>query len=319
MTMTKRENLLRAVRRDGPQWVPMDFEWTPEMGQVLSDWLGDVDPQEHFDCDTRMLGYIEPAIDERFIMPHCQTPEEVDAHPWEDLPQLQRFEPIGPKVRQYHQREIPVILGGANFFENFVGTRGFEQILMDLAEGNAVIRRIFERMTECEVACAEAAARTGIDIFRCSADFGTQRGPLMSVATYREYFYPMMRAVITAVREIRPDIIVFFHSCGNIEPFIEDLIELGVDILDPIQPEAMDIFELKKRFGGELCFHGGIGIQSVLREGSPQQVRDAVQRAIEGLADGGGYICAPSHTLQHDIPLANIEAFVKAVREFGVY
>lgn len=319
MNMTRQENLIRAVRRDSPQWVPMDFEWTPEMDEALRKRSGDTDPQEFFECDTRMLGYIEPWLDERFDMRSCTQSEQVDGYPWADLPKIERFEPISEKVLQYHQRKIPVILGGANFFENFTGTRGLEQILMDLAEGNEVVGRIIERMTECEVVCATAAAKTGIDIFRCSADFGTQRGPLISMGTFKQYFYPMMKAVISAVRDIRPDIIIFFHSCGNIEPFIEHFVELGIDILDPIQPETMDICALKNRYGRQLCFHGGIGIQSVLREGNPQQVRDSVRRTIDVMADGGGYICAPSHTLQHDIPFENIEAFVEATRTFGRY
>ena len=108
---------------------------------------------------------------------------------------------------------------------------------------------------------------------------------------FKEYFFPMMKEVIAAAKCVNPDVLVFYHSCGNIEPLVDLFIEAGVDILDPIQPETMDIYELKRRYGRALCFHGGIGIQSTLLYGTPREVRDTVRKTIDAMAEGGGYIC----------------------------
>lgn len=106
---------------------------------------------------------------------------------------------------------------------------------------------------------------------------------------------------------------VLHHSCGHIVPVIGDLIELGLDILHPIQPEAMDIFDLKRRFGPHLTFCGGLGTQDLLPRGTPQQVRDEVRRLKDGMG-GGGYILEPGITLQADLPLANLLAMIDEAR-----
>lgn len=316
--LTKRDNFMRAVRRQNPEWVPMNFEWTPEMDPIFKLKIGDADPQEHYDFDLRILGFVEPNCTSDFAeIANSNDPADVDKHDWLALADNSRYEWMPGEVKAYHERGLPVMAGGSNFFENFRGVLGFERFMLEMAEGSPIVKRIFERATEAEIKSAENVTRSGCDIFRCSADFGTQRGPMFSLSMFKEYFFPMMKETIAAAKRVNPDVVVFYHSCGNIEQFIDLFVEAGVDILDPIQPESMDIFELKRRYGNVLTFHGGIGIQSTLLYGTPQEVKDTVKRTIEVMGQGGGYVCAPSHTLQDDIPWENIMAFVEAAREYS--
>jgi uroporphyrinogen decarboxylase len=150
------------------------------------------------------------------------------------------------------------------------------------------------------------------------ADVATQRGPLMSPGMWRTYVFPILRDSIAAAKRIKPDLLVDYHSCGNVTELIEGFIEAGIDILNPCQPEAMDLFELKRRYGGQVTFHGGIGVQSVLPFGTPAQVREMTRRTIEIMGAGGGYICCTSHNVRPETPWENILAYVETVREFGV-
>ena len=134
---------------------------------------------------------------------------------------------------------------------------------------------------------------------------------------WRKYIFPVMHGCIKAAKDIKPDILISYHSCGDVSTLIEDFIEAGIDILDPCQPEAMDIFDLKQRYGDVLTFRGGIGVQSVLPYGTPQEVRDKVRQTIDVMDDGGGYLCSTSHNLRPEIPWKNIMAMVETVREYG--
>jgi len=315
---TKRENFLRAVRRQSPEWVPMNFEWTPEMESIFKEKIGDVDVQEHFDSDLRILPFVEPSITAEFCeLRDSYDAADVDNYDWRALAGPARYEWMAAEVKKYQDRGYPVMAGGANFWENFRDALGYERSLLEMAEGSVMIKRIFERATEAEILSAEHVTRSGCDVFRCSADFGTQRGPLVSLSIFKEYFHPMMKQVIAAAKRVNPDVLVFYHSRGDVMQFIELFIDAGVDILDPLQPETMDIFEIKRRFGDVLSFHGGIGIQSVLVAGTPAEVRETVKKTIEAMGEGGGYVCAPSHTLQDDIPWENILAFVDAANKYS--
>ena len=351
-----RENFLRAARRQSPRWIPLDFgmsrgalrKFHKEIGEHISlneyfkfdgAWLGP--------CGTRLstpdwktLYYADGSLPEGcridpewgkaslynhdsddqmdfFPLRNISCAKDVDDFPWPDEAAAYRFKGLAEKVTAKKDEDHAVFVSDLQFFESLWGLRGFEALMIDMAENSPVAYRLFERMYEINIAKAELIAKTGCDIMQCGSDVATQRGPLMSRTMWREYILPVMRDSIRAAKKINPDLLVIYHSCGNVSSMIDGFIEAGIDIMDPCQPEAMDIFELKRRYGKVLTFHGGIGVQSVLPNGTPEQVRDTVRKTIDIMGEGGGYLCSSSHSLGQDIPWRNIMAFVETVMEYG--
>ena len=200
--------------------------------------------------------------------------------------------------------------------------RGFEQILLDLVYQPEIAEYIFQRLTEFYLEYARRtfeAAGAGLDIFMTGDDFGTQTGLFMSPAMWRRFLRPGFKAFIELGK--RYGCKVAHHSCGSIKPIIPDLIECGLDVLNPIQPEAHDMAcpELKRLFGERLSFHGSLSIQRTLPFGTPEQVRNEVRERFEALGPGGGFIFCTAHNIQADTPLSNVEALFEAYKDIGRY
>ncbi len=160
-----------------------------------------------------------------------------------------------------------------------------------------------------------------MDIIKIGDDLGTQESLLMSPAMYRRVLKPIHADYIRFIRE-RTAAKVFFHTDGDVFPLIDDLVEMGVDILNPIQTSAgkmSDLEELKARWGDRLTFCGGVDTQRILPTGTPDEVRAEVRRVIEILGPGGGYLTSSVHTVMDDVPAENILAMVDAVEEYGTY
>ncbi len=200
--------------------------------------------------------------------------------------------------------------------------RGVEQILLDLALEPEIAQALFERIAAFYLEYARRtfeAAEGGIDIFMMGDDFGTQTGPLVSPEMWRRFLRPGFQSFVGLAKGF--GLTVAHHTCGSIEPLIPGLIECGLDILNPLQPDVvgMDHARLKATFGQKLTFHGGISIQRALPFGTPDDVREEVRERFHTLAQGGGYIFCTAHNIQPDAPLANIEALFDAYRAFGEY
>jgi uroporphyrinogen decarboxylase len=351
----KRENLLQMARRQNPQWVPLDFGMSRGALRKFREHVGqDVDPSAYFKFDGAWLGpagtrraapdweklyyndgslpetatidpewgvahLYNPDSDDQmdfFPLRNISTAEEVDEYPWPDVAAPYRFDGLAEKVAQKQREDHAVFAAGIVFFEQVWNLRGFEQLMVDMAEDSPVARRLFDRFYEIDVAKAELLAKSGADILQCGSDVATQRGPLMSPAMWRRYIFPVMRDSIRAAKKINPDLLVIYHSCGNVSSMIDGFLEAGIDILDPCQPECMDIFDLKKRYGDRLSFHGGIGVQSVLPHGTPREVREMTKKTLDVMTEGGGYLCSTSHSVDKCIPIENILAMVETVREY---
>ena len=146
-----------------------------------------------------------------------------------------------------------------------------------------------------------------------------QDAMLISPALWRKWVKPRYASMIDAAKEINSDVIIWYHSDGRIEPIIPDLIEIGVQVLNPVQPEAMDPAHIKSLYGDKLAFWGTVSIQQTMPFGSPDDVRAEVKQRIETVGRGGGFILAPSHVLEPEVPWENVLAFVQAAREYGSY
>jgi len=200
--------------------------------------------------------------------------------------------------------------------------RGIDQILIDLALDPDIAEYILQRVAAFYLEYARRtfeAADGGIDIFMMGDDFGTQKGLFVSPDMWRQFLQPGFKAFIDLGRQYGCR--VAHHSCGSIKPIIPDLIECGLEILNPIQPdvEDMDRRELKRLFGDRLSFHGSISIQQTLPFGAPDDVRKEVEERVETLGPGGGFIFCTAHNIQADTPTENIVALFEAYRNFGRY
>jgi uroporphyrinogen decarboxylase len=197
--------------------------------------------------------------------------------------------------------------------------RGMEKLLLDLVTNRPLVDYLLDRITEIRSKMAARYARAGVDLIRLGDDFGTQHSLMMSPQTFREMFKPRLKAIIDAARGENPDVLIFFHSDGSIMPLIGDFIEMGVDVLNPVQPECVDLAVVTREYGDRLSFWGGIGIQRTMPFGTPADVKEAAKRVIHVLGEGGGLVIAPTHALQPDVPWENVVALFEAVDEFGWY
>jgi uroporphyrinogen decarboxylase len=141
----------------------------------------------------------------------------------------------------------------------------------------------------------------------------------MSKKLWRQWFGPRLQRVIQAAKEIKPEIIIQYHSDGKINDLVPDLIAAGVEVLNPVQPECVDHRWIKATYGNQIAFWGGLGVQSVLPFGTPDEVRQHTRQVIETLGAGGGLVVGPSHVIERNTPLENIFAMLEAMDEYGVY
>ena len=221
------------------------------------------------------------------------------------------------RVQALHKRGIASVGNmQCTIWETSWYIRGMENLMMDMASEDPMAELILDRVTEMSIRRASLYAAAGADILFLGDDIGMQQSIMMSEGMYTTWIKPRLKRVIDAAKAIKPDIIVFYHSCGYIEPFIPHLIEVGVDVLNPVQPECMDVEKILKEYGDRLSFHGTIGTQSVMPFGTPQEVRDNVKRNLDLAGDKGGLFVAPSHLLEPEVPWENIKAYVDACRNY---
>ena len=203
--------------------------------------------------------------------------------------------------------------------------RGYENFFCDLAADRKMAEALCDKIIELKMQYWEKAlAQVGdlVDVVQEGDDYGAQHGLQISPQVWRELFKPRLAQLLGFIKERAPHAFLFFHSCGSIAEILPELIEVGVDALNPVQVAAkgMDSGELKREFGGELSFWGGgVDTQQVLPNGTPEEVRDEVKRRVDDLAPGGGFVFAAVHNVQVDVPAENLLAMRQALRESGVY
>ncbi|MHB9131537.1 MAG: uroporphyrinogen decarboxylase family protein [Armatimonadota bacterium] len=200
--------------------------------------------------------------------------------------------------------------------------RGVEQIMLDMALNPEIVDGIIDHITEYYLEYNRRvfeAAQGGIDIFMMGDDFGTQIGPMMSVEMWERFFEKGFQKYIELAHSY--GIKVMHHTCGSVRPLIPKFIDAGLDILQSLQPRAvkMDLHDLKKEFGADLCFHGSIDIQETMPRGTPADIRAEVCRRMQAGKPGGGFIICTAHNIQPDTSTENIIALFDAYKEFAAY
>ncbi len=200
-------------------------------------------------------------------------------------------------------------------FETAWALRGYERLLMDMAADEGRANRALDIPFQYHKTVTQHLVKLGVDMIWLGDDVGGQTSMLMSPRMWRKYLRPRMAELIAALRSINPTIKIAYHTDGVVYPIIPELIEIGLDVLNPIQPMAMDPPKLKNEYGDRLCFWGSVDIQQTLPFGTPDDVRNEIITRLRTMGREGGLIIGPTHNVQLDTPLENFWAMVNTIRE----
>lgn len=204
---------------------------------------------------------------------------------------------------------------GFCLFERAWSLRGFETFCIDLVDDPSFVAALLDRITEIQVALARRFIALGVDAGYLGDDYGAQQGMLFSSRLWRDLFKPRLARIFGTFHETGLPVIL--HSDGDIKDIIPDLVEIGLDMLNPVQPEVLDPVWLRHNLSDRLAFYGGVSTQTVLPFGKTEDVHAAVANCMQTLApDGTGLLLAPSHRMTADIPLENVDAFLEAANQF---
>jgi uroporphyrinogen decarboxylase len=242
--------------------------------------------------------------------------EEIENYPWPDLGEECRYIEVAKKTKEFQERGYAVC--GELYqtiFETAWLMRNMHSFLLDLILNEDMAHAICEKITQIRIKQARLYAKAGVDIIRLGDDIVSQQGLMMSRETYNAFFKQRIKRIIYAAKEVNPEVIIFMHCCGKVEEVIDDFIEAGIEVLNPLQPECNDLTEIYKKYKDKLSFWGGVGIQSVMFNGTPEEVTAKVHDTNELFGKNGGFLVAPAHILDPAIPWDNIVAFIKAAKE----
>jgi uroporphyrinogen decarboxylase len=351
-----RENVFRALRRDNPESVPFDFYLCPAQVDEFKKRTGTSAYEEYFNFPMRSVGpgstkltidykkfyknlpeKAEPlswlsewgvmgiagsmAHFQEMLHPMAdfQSIEEIESYPFPDLNEDYRWEGVHKKVSELKEKDL-IVIGSMQMtiFETAWYLRGMDNFMVDMLAEPEFAEVLMDKITEIRSGMAERYAKAEVDILSLGDDVATQLDMMMSPELWRKLIKPRLAKVISSAKKCKPDILIFYHGDGNMQKIIPDLIEIGVEILNPVQPECMDPVEIKRLYGDRLSFWGCIGTQSILPFGTPEEVKATCKRLIEEVGKGGGLVLAPTHVVEPEVPYENLEAFIDAVKEYGM-
>ncbi len=350
--MNHRENILAAMRREKPDRVPFQLSLCPSLIKELKRRYGTDDVVTAFDMPVRYIDfplsenkidyseYHKDVNDISYIdewgvghkygsvghftrmlhpMKDFTEPEQVWNFPTPNVLEDERWAKVEKMVEETHAEGRAAAFMAVQVFEPAWYLRGLDNLLADMLVDEDMAAACLEKMTQLQCSIAEKAAQAGVDIIIFGDDVGTQKSLMMSIELWRKWIKPTTAAVIKAAKRARKDVLALYHSDGVINDIIPELIEIGVDILNPVQPECVDPILIKKIYGDKLSFWGTIGTQTTMPFGSPEDVKRTVREMIETVGNNAGLVLAPTHVLEPEIPWENIEAFLAAVKEYGQY
>jgi uroporphyrinogen decarboxylase len=351
--LTSRERLLVALDGGEPDRVPralsfyrVEIEAIAPPGAGL-DGLVDVDfvrfppsPEESdlerrampFPGDTRLghpsqvrnysrWRYHPESQEARNPLARARSLEDLRRFPFPDLRGPYVAEGLAGQVADLHGRGLAAggnlpHLGG-ELFEAAWRLRGLESFLTDLVERPDWAHYLLDRLAALARRNAEALARAGVDVLALDDDVGMPGRMMISPPMWREFFAPRLAAIIRAARAIKSDLRVLYHSDGHIEPILGDLVDMGVEAVNPVQPEHMDAARIRRRFGKHLALWGTVGRQTTFAFATPAEIRAEVEERVVSLGRAGLVLCPAYDIDEPDVPWENVAAFLQAAGDFG--
>jgi len=298
-----------SPRYTGPSCLCLSPSWS---GDVLEIW----GVRE----ETIETGHGKIYSQREFPLSRAKDVEDLKNYSWPD-PDWFDYSTVRRQLEEWSN--FAIVCSGCSIFQHPGFVRGMAELMMDMIKAPEMADFIFDRFTNFYYEYYRRIFENAgdiIDIFRIADDLGGQNDLLLSPQMIEHFLFPRLKRFIELAKDYH--IKVLFHSDGNIHELIPRLIELGIDILDPLQPEARDMNPgwIKSEFGNQLCFMGGISVQNVLSTGTAQDVKEEVKTRISQLATEGGYILSPGHpVLQVDVPLENILVMYRTAFQYGRY
>ena len=337
MAMTHKERMQNVIRYRSVDHIPTQINYTGEMGRKLAKYfqrseadlpafLGnhmirvDIDHPMRFNenrrvkfdwwgvgFDTQEEGYFAA------VSPLKENPN-LDQYSWPDPTNATLFEKARKILQEKGQEYFITPNFGFVLFERAWTLRGFEQFFMDMSTDPDYTGELLDRITEIQLQLIHQFIALGIDGGYFGDDYGAQKHMLFSPRMWRTYIKPRLAKLFAPF--VERGLPILMHSDGQIQPILPDLVEIGLNVLNPVQPEVLDHAWLVENFKGKLAFYGGLSTQTTLPYGTPEEVKQAVSDCVSILApEGTGLLLAPSHRMMTDIPMENISAMLEAFAE----
>lgn len=326
--MNRRDIVRMVLNGERPPYVPWSFSFTAEAQDKLVAHYGTDDIidtvgnhiiglgsdigffEDIGDCRVRdVFGVVWDRSIDRDIgnVEGCVLPRPtLDGYDFPDPLDDRFFESIPSKIDRYGDR-FRIYQIGFSLFERAWTLRGMENLMMDFYDHPAFVHNLLDAIAGYNIAQIERALEYDIDAVYFGDDWGQQRGLLMGPSAWKTFIYPVLKRMYGVVRDAGK--FVCIHSCGDVDELFDDLIGIGLNLFNPFQPEVMDVAGLIDKYRGRLSFFGGLSTQRTLPYGSPVDVIRETKRLIE-LGGDGGYILAPAHSVEGDVPLENMLAFI---------
>ncbi|MCX6030813.1 MAG: hypothetical protein NT169_16145 [Chloroflexi bacterium] len=345
--MNSRERVRLALSCRAPDRVPMALAFWEESLPAIAPKV----PAEYFGLDVRFVEFEPPAGQDDFLrylaglppdvhvgdgaqlrtyhewnyhpergpdgpLSAAQTVAELARHRLPDLAEPRRYAGVADQVAQWHAAGWAVAGGpphlGGELFESGYRLRGFGNFMADLVQRKPLAHYLLDQLTSLTIHSALILARAGVDVLLLDDDVAMPTGLILSPDTWREFFKPRLADVIRLARAAAPDLLIFYHSDGDFTGIVPDLVEIGVNVINPVQPDCMDALALKRRFGDRLALWGTVGTAALWDHGTPADIRAEVRRRIETLGPAG-LLLSPAYDLDY-APFENVAAFVETVK-----
>jgi uroporphyrinogen decarboxylase len=330
--MTKRD-VIRTVLEGGKSpYVPWSCGFTVEAKKKLIDYFKGSDIEEHLQNHILILGNaigffkdlgnnlvqdVFGVVWDRSIdkdignVKGCVLPEPtLKDYKFPDPHDPRIFKDIPERISRYGDR-FRVFAVGFSLYERAWTLRGMENLLMDMVLNPGFVHELLNSIVDYNIAQIGEALKYEIDAVYFGDDWGQQYGLQMGIRHWHEFIYPALKRMYSVVKDAGKYVMI--HSCGDVDELFEDLIAIGLSCFNPFQPEVMDVFSLMKRYRGRLTFFGGLSTQRTLPYGGVQDVREETKKLLEA-GKYGGYIFAPAHDVEGDVPLENMLAFMDVIQ-----
>jgi uroporphyrinogen decarboxylase len=333
-TMNNRQRVIASINHQQPDKIPYAIGFTQKAQQKMAEFYGDAGFADQLgNCLTWLdtepdNSWNEVAPDiwqdqfgvqwnraiDRDIGNVCNqlvTPETLEAYVFPNPDEASRYANYEQILSQSTETFTLANLG-FSLYERAWTLTGMENLMMAMITDKAFVHTLLDRILEFNLGVIENVCRYDVDAMIFGDDWGMQTGLQMGAKLWREFIYPRIQQMYALVKS--KDKYVFIHSCGKVDGVFPDLIEIGLDVFNPFQPEVMDVFEMKRQFGERLTFFGGISVQKTLPYGSVAEVKDEVRKLLEMVGKNGGYIAAPSHDIPGDAKPENIHAMIEVLQ-----
>lgn len=322
--MNAKENFMRAVKRCDPKYVPYYILGEPELDEgVLKfvDYKGNFTGPGTEGIDDWGVHWVPTAGEGKDMVCHpkefpLESVEDIDTYKFPGTDKFELKEESEMLLQKIARDEVIVV--GCHYyclFERAWALMGMENFLIALYVDLDRVKRLLRGIADYHIGVAEHYINLGVDGCWFTEDIGSQKALIMHPEMWREVFKPELQRIIEPYKKANK--LVFFHSCGHIMEIVGDLVEVGVDVLHPIQARANDLRELKQRYGSKITYMGGIDTQYTLMRGTPKEVEIETIQRLKDLAPGGGYVAGPDQSMP--FPRENIEALVNTVKKYGEY